>query len=67
MAVIEQVGAREILDSRGNPTVEVEVTLLSWYRRYRGTMPTLRDVPPEIAAVTLSISRQPIVSATSSR
>ncbi|MBW0136570.1 phosphopyruvate hydratase [Pseudonocardia petroleophila] len=27
MAVIEQVGAREILDSRGNPTVEVEVSL----------------------------------------
>ncbi|MEQ6903804.1 phosphopyruvate hydratase [Nocardioides sp. YIM 152588] len=27
MAVIEAVGAREILDSRGNPTVEVEVLL----------------------------------------
>jgi enolase len=27
MASIEQVGAREILDSRGNPTVEVEVAL----------------------------------------
>ncbi len=27
MAVIELIGAREILDSRGNPTVEVEVTL----------------------------------------
>ena len=27
MAGIEQVGAREILDSRGNPTVEVEVVL----------------------------------------
>ncbi|NMH97724.1 phosphopyruvate hydratase [Pseudonocardia acidicola] len=27
MAEIEQVGAREILDSRGNPTVEVEVAL----------------------------------------
>jgi len=27
VAVIEQVGAREILDSRGNPTVEVEVVL----------------------------------------
>lgn len=25
--VIEKVHAREILDSRGNPTVEVEVTL----------------------------------------
>ncbi|MDX6253618.1 MAG: Enolase, N-terminal domain, partial [Kribbellaceae bacterium] len=24
MATIEAVGAREILDSRGNPTVEVE-------------------------------------------
>ena len=28
MSIIEQVGAREILDSRGNPTVEVEVGLL---------------------------------------
>jgi enolase len=27
VAVIEQVGAREILDSRGNPTVEVEIAL----------------------------------------
>ena len=27
MAVIEQVGAREILDSRGTPTIEVEVAL----------------------------------------
>ena len=27
MPTIEQVGAREILDSRGNPTVEVEVAL----------------------------------------
>ncbi|HZA10755.1 phosphopyruvate hydratase [Mycobacterium sp.] len=28
MPIIEQVGAREILDSRGNPTVEVEVALV---------------------------------------
>ncbi|MBV9141409.1 MAG: phosphopyruvate hydratase [Pseudonocardiales bacterium] len=27
MAVIEEVGAREIVDSRGNPTVEVEIAL----------------------------------------
>ena len=27
MAIIDQVGAREILDSRGNPTIEVEVAL----------------------------------------
>jgi enolase len=27
VAVIEEVGAREILDSRGNPTVEVEIAL----------------------------------------
>jgi hypothetical protein len=27
VAIIQQVGAREILDSRGNPTVEVEVLL----------------------------------------
>ena len=44
MAAIEQVFAREILDSRGNPTVEVEVCLedgtiaiwcLYWYVRSR--------------------------------
>src|SRR5215475_6557896 len=27
MSIIEQIHAREVLDSRGNPTVEVEVTL----------------------------------------
>ncbi|MEG2778599.1 MAG: phosphopyruvate hydratase, partial [Aurantimicrobium sp.] len=27
MALIDAIGAREILDSRGNPTVEVEVLL----------------------------------------
>ncbi|MEN9707590.1 MAG: phosphopyruvate hydratase, partial [Actinomycetota bacterium] len=27
MSIIEAIGAREILDSRGNPTVEVEVVL----------------------------------------
>ncbi|MGH8859741.1 MAG: phosphopyruvate hydratase, partial [Jatrophihabitantaceae bacterium] len=32
MASIEAVGAREILDSRGNPTVEVEVVLDSGAR-----------------------------------
>src|SRR5512139_622493 len=29
MSTIEQVRAREILDSRGNPTIEVDVTLLN--------------------------------------
>ena len=29
MSLIEQINAREILDSRGNPTVEAEVTLIS--------------------------------------
>jgi enolase len=29
MSMIEQVRAREVLDSRGNPTVEVEVLLES--------------------------------------
>src|SRR2546423_15121705 len=29
MTTIEQINAREILDSRGNPTVEAEVTLVS--------------------------------------
>ncbi|MFM7819349.1 MAG: phosphopyruvate hydratase, partial [Actinomycetota bacterium] len=27
MSKIEKVAAREVLDSRGNPTIEVEVTL----------------------------------------
>ena len=38
MPIIEQVGAREILDSRGNPTVEVEVALLD------GTMGNLEII-----------------------
>jgi len=29
MTIIERVSAREILDSRGNPTIEAEVTLAS--------------------------------------
>ena len=33
--VIEKVHAREILDSRGNPTVEVEVTLCNGVVRPR--------------------------------
>jgi enolase len=32
MTLIEEIVAREILDSRGNPTVEVEVTLISGAR-----------------------------------
>ena len=32
MSIIEDVVGREILDSRGNPTVEVEVELLSGAR-----------------------------------
>ena len=44
MSQIESVHAREILDSRGNPTVEVDVTLASWCRRPRGR--ALRRVAP---------------------
>ena len=29
--IIEDIFAREILDSRGNPTIEVEVTLIGGY------------------------------------
>ena len=29
MSIIEHIHGREIIDSRGNPTVEVEVVLLS--------------------------------------
>ena len=32
MSIIDDVAAREILDSRGNPTVEVEVELMSGAR-----------------------------------
>ena len=31
MTIIEDISAREILDSRGNPTVEVEVVLTDGY------------------------------------
>ncbi len=33
MTAIADILAREILDSRGNPTVEVEVTLGRWVAR----------------------------------
>ena len=36
MSIIEAVGAREILDSRGNPTVEVEVAARRRHVRPRG-------------------------------
>ena len=42
MALIEAVGAREILDSRGNPTVEVEVLL----GRAADVLPTLDGGAP---------------------
>lgn len=39
MPIIEQVRAREILDSRGNPTVEVEVALIDGtFARSRGAV-----------------------------
>ena len=40
MAQIEAVGAREILDSRGNPTVEVEVALERRHRVARAAVPS---------------------------
>ena len=43
MATIEAVGAREILDSRGNPTVEVEVAPR---RRHHRPAPRSRPAPP---------------------
>src|ERR671925_815267 len=39
MSEISQIKAREILDSRGNPTVEVDVTLRSG-RRGRAAVPS---------------------------
>lgn len=38
MPIIEQVRAREILDSRGNPTVEVEVALIDGTFARRGAV-----------------------------
>lgn len=38
---IQAIHAREILDSRGNPTVEVDVTLESGVRR-RASVPSVR-------------------------
>ena len=46
MAIIEQVGAREILDSRGNPTVEVEVAAR---RRHPRPAPRFRPAPPPVS------------------
>ena len=40
MAIIEAVGAREILDSRGNPTVEVEVAPRRRRRSRRAAVPS---------------------------
>ena len=37
--IISNIDAREILDSRGNPTIEVEVTLSS-HARGRATVPS---------------------------
>ena len=42
MPIIEQVGAREILDSRGNPTVEVEVALTTARSRAPRSRPARR-------------------------
>ena len=36
MTAIVDIAAREILDSRGNPTVEVDVTLEDGFERARG-------------------------------
>ena len=42
MSIITDVYAREILDSRGNPTVEVEVTLESGaFGRAAANMPII--------------------------
>lgn len=46
MPIIENVCAREILDSRGNPTVEVDVLLDD------GTVAALRFLPALLPACT---------------
>ncbi|MFR2710702.1 MAG: hypothetical protein ACLTBP_03745 [Frisingicoccus sp.] len=33
MKEIQEIKGREVLDSRGNPTVEVESYFASWYQR----------------------------------
>ena len=41
--IIESIDAFQIFDSRGNPTVEVEVTLEKWHQRIRsGRLPAPR-------------------------
>ena len=55
MAVIEGIGAREILDSRGNPTVEVEVVLEDAPLRARPfppARPPARSRPSSVAMAT---------------
>ena len=52
MASIDAVGAREILDSRGNPTVEVEVAPRRRHDRPRRG-PERRVAPGQFEAVEL--------------
>ena len=57
MPIIEQVGAREILDSRGNPTVEVEVALID------GTVARAAGPTGAIDAPTVAVSFGTVVGA----
>ena len=61
MASIEAVGAREILDSRGNPTVEVEVALddgTSAARPCRAARRPARSRRSSCATATRALRRQ---------
>ena len=44
MSQIEKVHARQILDSRGNPTVEVELALRASAERFRGRVEAAEEL-----------------------
>ena len=51
MSQIEKVHARQILDSRGNPTVEVELALRSACNRFRGRIETAERLATDAGEV----------------
>ncbi len=65
MPIIEQVGAREILDSRGNPTVEVEVACSTG--RCRPRRGALRRVDRRARGRRAPRRRRPATAARASR
>ena len=55
MAIIEALNAREILDSRGNPTVEVEVQLDDGVYAVAQVPPELPPAPSRLSSAATVI------------